>query len=95
MIDLKISAAQDGTGDDDGMRLGELEDALAAIRSVEGAGRLTRVRIEVNRKGHARSVTGQIRAEDGEATGEPGGVPGQLELLDGAVEGDPAEDAPS
>lgn len=93
MIDLKITAKRDGIGDDDGMRLEELQDALAQISYVTGSGPETRVRFELNRKGHPRSVTGQIRADDGEATGEPGGVEGQLELRDDATEGDPDEAA--
>lgn len=95
MIEVKIGAKQDGTGDDDGMRLEELEAALTTIAVTNGAGPATRLRIEVNRKGHVRSVTGQIRDGDDErTTGEPGGE-GQLELRDALTEGNPKEDASS
>jgi hypothetical protein len=38
-IDLTITARQDGTGPDDGMALGELEDTLATLRSLGATAR--------------------------------------------------------
>lgn len=88
MIEVKIGAKQDGTGDDDGMRLEELEAALTTIAVTSGAGPSTRLRVEVNRKGHVRSITGQIRDGDGEPAAD--GVDGQLELAEETDEPAPA-----
>lgn len=56
MIDLTITARRDGTGDDDGMRLAELERTLAALRRNGGADD-TLLDVRTNRAHRVRTVT--------------------------------------
>lgn len=56
MIDLTITARQDGTGDTDGMPLGELERTLARLRR-NGATDATRLDVRTNRAHRIRQVT--------------------------------------
>jgi hypothetical protein len=56
MIDLTITARADGTGDTDGMPLGELERCLAAIRRNGGTDD-TRLDVRTNRAHRIRTVT--------------------------------------
>jgi hypothetical protein len=56
MIDLTVTARQDGTEDADGMRLGELERTLAAIRRNGGTDD-TMLDVRTNREHRIRSVT--------------------------------------
>jgi hypothetical protein len=56
MIDLTITARTDGTADTDGMPLGELERALAALRR-NGATDTTLLDVRTNRAHRVRQVT--------------------------------------
>jgi hypothetical protein len=56
MIDLTITARVDGTADTDGMALGELERALAALRR-NGAHDGTRLDVRTNRAHRIRTIT--------------------------------------
>lgn len=56
MIDLSITARQDGTGDEDGMRLGELERTLSRFR-LNGATDETLLDVRTNRAHRVRQVT--------------------------------------
>lgn len=56
MIDLTITARSDGTGDDDGMHLDEVERALAALRR-NGATDDTRLDVRTNRAHRIRQIT--------------------------------------
>ena len=55
MIDLTVTAAADGTGDDDGMSVGELASALDRIRAA-GASEHLLPYVRVNRAGRVRSI---------------------------------------
>jgi hypothetical protein len=55
MIDLTITARSDGTGDDDGMSLAELADALHRIQAAGASPHLLPF-VRVNRHGRIRSV---------------------------------------
>jgi hypothetical protein len=55
MIDLTITAAADGTGDDDGMSLAELADALHRIESAGASPHLVPF-VRVNRHGRVRTI---------------------------------------
>jgi hypothetical protein len=56
MIDLTITARNDGTADTDGMALGELERALTALRR-NGATDTTLLDVRTNRAHRVRQVT--------------------------------------
>lgn len=55
MIDLTITAHQDGTGPEDGMRLGELEATLRTLRQNGGQGD-TLLTVATNRAHRVRTV---------------------------------------
>lgn len=58
-IDLTITARQDGTGPADGMRVGELEKALATLRSL-GAEDDTVLIVVPNRAHRLRTITATV-----------------------------------
>ena len=66
-LDLTIPAEQQGTGEDDGMPLGELEDALQAARTA-GAKDSTKLKVKVNRNGRVVQVQPQLRNGDSDRT---------------------------
>lgn len=55
-LDLTITARQDGTEDDDGMRLGELERTCARLRR-NGGSDDTHLDVRTNRAHRVRTVT--------------------------------------
>jgi hypothetical protein len=69
-FDLTTPALSGEKGPEGGMRLGELEDVLAAAR-VAGARDSTRLRLKVNREGRVQSVTVQVRPDDQEPSAPP------------------------
>lgn len=69
MIDLTITAQADGTGDADGMRLGELERTVARLRA-NGATDSTHLDVRTNRAHRIRKVTA-VAIDDGQqSTGD-------------------------
>lgn len=58
-IDLTITARNDGTGPADGMRVAELETALATLRSL-GAGDDTMLVVVPNRAHRLRTLTATV-----------------------------------
>jgi hypothetical protein len=58
-IDLTITARRDGTGDDDGMRVGELEEACRTLRNL-GATSETALTVVPNRAHRVRTITATV-----------------------------------
>jgi hypothetical protein len=65
VIDLTITARNDGTGDDDGMRLAEIERTLRGLRR-NGAVDDTRLDVRTNRAHRIRQITA-LDLDDGHA----------------------------
>jgi hypothetical protein len=90
MIDLTITARNDGTGDTDGMALGEVERALAALRR-NGAGDDTLLDVRTNRAHRIRQITALDLDEDQEPIAAAAGRPMTDDEVRQALGGEPGE----